>query len=246
MALSVYLTQTLIQLAVFSGVGLGLAGRVPLAWLPVVAAGILATQRYACAWWLRRHAQGPAEWAWRRATYGRRLPVRWPRLALRSHWSHRSARPYVVLAGHSLRKTTRIADCRDHREPFPSVRVSREVDAWFEMVFGSFTLWSACWLIDPPHAHAQTIASHSRDAWSRPKPASRSSTRVLNSRARRSSVLQMRAARSRFADVPPASLHARRDPRRIRDSSRASSKSRPGQIATSKSGFPLQLALAGG
>ena len=75
MALSVYLTQTLIQLAIFSGAGLGLSGRVPIAWLPAFAAGILATQRNACAWWLRSHAHGPVEWAWRRATYGRRLPV---------------------------------------------------------------------------------------------------------------------------------------------------------------------------
>ena len=71
MALSVYLSQTLIQLAVFSGYGAGLAGLVPVVWLPLVAAAILVPQRYLCAWWLRRHAQGPAEWIWRRATYGR-------------------------------------------------------------------------------------------------------------------------------------------------------------------------------
>lgn len=71
MALSVYLTQTIVQLVVFTGCGFGLAGRVPIAWLPVVAAGILAMQRYVCAWWLHRDAQGPVEWVWRRATYGR-------------------------------------------------------------------------------------------------------------------------------------------------------------------------------
>jgi uncharacterized protein len=72
MALTVYLTQTLVQLAVFTSVGLGLAGRVPLAWLPVVAAGVLIAQRYICASWLQRYAQGPTEWVWRRATYGPR------------------------------------------------------------------------------------------------------------------------------------------------------------------------------
>jgi uncharacterized protein len=72
MALSVYLTQTILQLAVFSGYGLGLAGRVPLVWLPVVAAAILITQRYVCVWWLHGHGHGPAEWVWRRATYGAR------------------------------------------------------------------------------------------------------------------------------------------------------------------------------
>lgn len=70
MALSVYLTQTLVQLAVFSSLGLGLSGRIPMVWLPVIAVGILCAQRYACAWWLRTHAQGPVERIWRRATYG--------------------------------------------------------------------------------------------------------------------------------------------------------------------------------
>jgi uncharacterized protein len=69
MALSVYLTQTIVQLAIFTGFGLGLAGHVPIVWLPVVAASTLATQRYVCARWLRRHAQGPAEHVWRRAAY---------------------------------------------------------------------------------------------------------------------------------------------------------------------------------
>jgi uncharacterized protein len=70
LALSVYLTQTMIQLAIFSGLGLGLAGRVPIVWLPGVAAAVLVAQRRCCVWWLGRHAQGPAEWAWRRLTYG--------------------------------------------------------------------------------------------------------------------------------------------------------------------------------
>jgi uncharacterized protein len=72
MALSVYLTQTIAQLAVFSGYGLGLAGCVPIVWLPIVATLILTIQRYTCAWWLRRYAQGPVEWVWRRAIYGAR------------------------------------------------------------------------------------------------------------------------------------------------------------------------------
>jgi uncharacterized protein len=70
MALSVYLSQTLIQLALFSSLGFGLAGQVPLALLPPVAAAILVTQREFCAWWLADHRHGPAEWLWRRSTYG--------------------------------------------------------------------------------------------------------------------------------------------------------------------------------
>jgi uncharacterized protein len=70
MALSVYLTQSIVQLALFSGYGLGLAGYVPVAWLPLVATAILVPQRFLCVWWLRRHAHGPVEWVWRRGTYG--------------------------------------------------------------------------------------------------------------------------------------------------------------------------------
>jgi uncharacterized protein len=70
MALSVYLSQSVVQLAAFSSLGAGLAGRVSLAWLPVAAAAIIVVQRAVCVWWLRRHAQGPLEWLWRRATYG--------------------------------------------------------------------------------------------------------------------------------------------------------------------------------
>jgi uncharacterized protein len=71
MALSVYLSQTLIQLLIFTSHGAGRAGVWPIASLPVLAATILVAQRYACTWWLARHAHGPVEWLWRRATYGR-------------------------------------------------------------------------------------------------------------------------------------------------------------------------------
>jgi uncharacterized protein len=70
MALTVYLTQPIVQLILFTSVGMGLAGRLSLAWLPLTAAAVLAAQRYACAAWLRRRQQGPVEWVWRRATYG--------------------------------------------------------------------------------------------------------------------------------------------------------------------------------
>lgn len=70
MALTVYLTQSVAQLAIFSSHGLGLAGRISIAWLPVVAALILVTQRYACKYWLHRNVQGPLEWMWRNMTYG--------------------------------------------------------------------------------------------------------------------------------------------------------------------------------
>ena len=70
MALSVYISQSIIQMIVFSGWGFGLAGRVPIALLPVVTIAILVLQRQVCVGWLARNRQGPLEWAWRRATYG--------------------------------------------------------------------------------------------------------------------------------------------------------------------------------
>jgi uncharacterized protein len=69
MALSVYLTQSLIQLALFSGYGLGLARRVPFVLLPAVAVAILFVQQRLCVAWLARFEQGPVEWAWRRFSY---------------------------------------------------------------------------------------------------------------------------------------------------------------------------------
>ncbi|MEM7583639.1 MAG: DUF418 domain-containing protein [Acidobacteriota bacterium] len=69
MALSVYISQTMIQLIAFTGWGFGLATKIPVALLPVVAAAILITQRQACLWWLARYRQGPLEWVWRRVTY---------------------------------------------------------------------------------------------------------------------------------------------------------------------------------
>lgn len=70
MALTVYLTQSVVQVAIFTSLGFGLAGRVPVVWIPAVAALVLVLQRYGCSWWLARHERGPAEWAWRRLTYG--------------------------------------------------------------------------------------------------------------------------------------------------------------------------------
>lgn len=69
MALSVYLLQSILQLAIFSGYGLGLAGRVPFVMLPLLAVVIIAAQQRWCSWWLRRYAHGPMEWVWRRLTY---------------------------------------------------------------------------------------------------------------------------------------------------------------------------------
>jgi uncharacterized protein len=69
MALTNYLMQTLIGIALFYGIGLGLVGRVPPAGLYALAAAIFAVQILFSRWWLARHEQGPMERLWRRLTY---------------------------------------------------------------------------------------------------------------------------------------------------------------------------------
>lgn len=72
MALTNYLTHSVIGMVVFYGIGFGLAGTLrPLAFYGV-ALLIFGCQLILSRWWLARHEQGPAEALWRRATYGRR------------------------------------------------------------------------------------------------------------------------------------------------------------------------------
>ncbi|SCL70788.1 uncharacterized protein GA0070606_5515 [Micromonospora citrea] len=74
MALTNYLGQSLMCLLVFTGVGLGLAGRTSPAQTLLIALTIFAVQMAASAWWIRRFRYGPFEWALRAWTH-RRWPV---------------------------------------------------------------------------------------------------------------------------------------------------------------------------
>lgn len=76
MSLTTYLVQSLVGTAVFCGYGLGLYGRLDRTGEVLFALGLYALQVLAARAWLARFRQGPAEWAWRCATYGRRLPLR--------------------------------------------------------------------------------------------------------------------------------------------------------------------------
>lgn len=72
MALTNYLTHSLIGLIFFYGIGFGLAGTMQPVAFYAVALSIFAGQLLFSRWWLSRHEQGPAEALWRIATYGRR------------------------------------------------------------------------------------------------------------------------------------------------------------------------------
>lgn len=61
-ALTNYLGQSLAGLLLFTGIGLGLAGRVSPPLLFVLAVAIFILQAALSAWWLKRHRYGPAEY----------------------------------------------------------------------------------------------------------------------------------------------------------------------------------------
>lgn len=76
MALSNYLLQSLACSLIFTGYGLGLMGRVSPGSSVLIALVLFASQMAASAWWLRRFAYGPVEWALRALTVGGWPPMR--------------------------------------------------------------------------------------------------------------------------------------------------------------------------
>jgi uncharacterized protein len=70
MALTNYLTHSVLGMLVFYGIGLGLVGRLPIWGFYGYAVALFAAQVLFSRWWLARHAQGPMEALWRRWTYG--------------------------------------------------------------------------------------------------------------------------------------------------------------------------------
>ena len=71
MALTNYLTQSVLGVVLFYGVGFGLVGRLPLWGIYGYVVVLYTLQLLFSRWWLARHAQGPMEALWRRWTYGR-------------------------------------------------------------------------------------------------------------------------------------------------------------------------------
>ncbi|MFE3737944.1 DUF418 domain-containing protein [Streptomyces sp. NPDC059134] len=76
MALTNYLSQSLLCGLVFTGMGLGLVGRMPYAGMIAVALGIYALQVVWSAWWMRRFRIGPVEWLLRAVTHLERPALR--------------------------------------------------------------------------------------------------------------------------------------------------------------------------
>jgi uncharacterized protein len=76
MALSNYLTHSVLYLLLLTGIGLGLYGDIGPAVCIALSIVIFSAQVVFSRWWLARFRFGPAEWAWRSLTYGRVQPMR--------------------------------------------------------------------------------------------------------------------------------------------------------------------------
>lgn len=81
MALTNYLTQTLIGLTVFYGIGFGQAGYWSIQNLLGFACAVYAVQVLLSNLWLRHFNYGPAEWVWRAMTYKSKPSMRRAALA---------------------------------------------------------------------------------------------------------------------------------------------------------------------
>ena len=71
MALTTYLTQSIVCTLLFYSYGLGLYGSVGFTGMLVITLVLFGTQMMVSTWWLSRFRYGPAEWLWRTLTYGR-------------------------------------------------------------------------------------------------------------------------------------------------------------------------------
>ena len=76
MALTNYLTQSVICMFLFTGAGLALYGHLERHELYYVVAAIWIVQLIWSPLWLRRFRFGPLEWVWRSLTYWQRQPLR--------------------------------------------------------------------------------------------------------------------------------------------------------------------------
>ncbi|CBS87606.1 DUF418 domain-containing protein [Azospirillum lipoferum] len=84
MALTNYLSQSLVCALLFTGYGAGLIGRLPPAACCGIALSLFAAQLVWSRWWLGRFAYGPVEWVLRALTIARRPSWRRPTAPVRS------------------------------------------------------------------------------------------------------------------------------------------------------------------
>jgi len=76
MALTTYLTQSVVCVTLFHSWGFGWYGRVGYTGMFAITLSLFAIQMAVSSWWLRRYRFGPVEWLWRTITYGRAPAMR--------------------------------------------------------------------------------------------------------------------------------------------------------------------------
>ncbi|MFE8603620.1 DUF418 domain-containing protein [Archangium violaceum] len=76
MAVTNYMSQSVLGVLVFSGVGLGLMGKTGPAVTIALTMGLFCVQVAWSHWWLARYRFGPVEWVWRSLTYGKAQPMK--------------------------------------------------------------------------------------------------------------------------------------------------------------------------
>lgn len=76
MALTSYLSQSVIGIILFYGIGFGLGASMTLWETELVALAVFVLEVILSGLWLRRFAFGPVEWVWRMWTYGKYFPLR--------------------------------------------------------------------------------------------------------------------------------------------------------------------------
>ncbi len=75
MALTNYISQSLIGMWLFYGIGLGMGASIGLGLTELIALGVFSFQILFSMGWLRFFRFGPLEWIWRMLTYGKLLPL---------------------------------------------------------------------------------------------------------------------------------------------------------------------------
>jgi uncharacterized protein len=76
MALTNYLTHSIVCTTIFYGYGLGYFGTINRGGLALIVLAIWTFQLIVSPIWLRHFRYGPAEWLWRSLTYGKAQPMR--------------------------------------------------------------------------------------------------------------------------------------------------------------------------
>ena len=76
MALTNYLTESVVLGVIFYGYGFGLFGRIGSALGLLIGVALYVSQLFFSRFWLRYYRFGPVEWLWRSLTYGRWQPMR--------------------------------------------------------------------------------------------------------------------------------------------------------------------------